>query len=221
MAVSFEGTQMDTLDSHLWTEVTDPAKLREIVGEVMPQAATKERAKLHERDREWLAASPYCVLATADAEGNCDASPKGDPAGKLVHVLDDSTLAIPERKGNHRVDGYHNVLANPHVGLLSLIPGRRETLRINGRARVVSDAPFFEDMVVKGHKPVLALVIEIDTIYFHCGKASMRSGIWKPETWTPDALPQHAQLVKETQVVEATLEELVDKYGPKYEAGLY
>jgi PPOX class probable FMN-dependent enzyme len=212
---------MDTLDSRLWTEVTDPVRLREIVGEVMPQAATKERAKLHQRDREWLAASPYCVLATADAEGNCDASPKGDPAGKLVHVLDDSTLAIPERRGNHRVDGYHNVLANPHVGLLSLIPGRRETLRINGRARVVSDAPFFEDMVVKGHKPVLALVVEIDTIYFHCGKASMRSGIWKPETWTSDTLPNHAQLVKETQVVEATLEQLVDKYGPKYEAELY
>lgn len=212
---------MDTPDSRLWTEVTDPVKLREIVGEVMPQAATKERAKLHQRDREWLAASPYCVLATADAEGNCDASPKGDPAGKLVHVLDDSTLAIPERRGNHRVDGYHNVLANPHVGLLSLIPGRRETLRINGRARVVSDAPFFEDMVVKGHKPVLALVVEIDTVYFHCGKASMRSGIWKPETWTSDTLPKHAQLVKETQVVEATLEQLVDKYGPKYEAELY
>ncbi|WP_205325576.1 pyridoxamine 5'-phosphate oxidase family protein [Glycomyces sp. YM15] len=212
---------MNALDSHLWTEVTDPGELREIVGEVMSQAATKERATLHRRDREWLAASPYCVVATADADGNCDASPKGDPAGKLVHVLDDSTLAIPERKGNHRVDGYHNVLANPHVGLLSLIPGRRETLRINGRARVVSDAPFFEDMVVKGHKPVLALVVEIDTIYFHCGKASMRSGIWKPETWTSDTLPRHAQLVKETQVVEATLEELVEKYGPKYEAGLY
>lgn len=212
---------MDSLDSHLWTEVTDPDKLREIVGEVMPQAATKERAKLHQRDREWLAASPYCVVATADADGNCDASPKGDPAGQLVHVLDDTTLAIPERKGNHRVDGYHNVLANPHVGLLSLIPGRRETLRINGRARVVSDAPFFADMVVKGHRPVLALVVEIDTIYFHCGKASMRSGIWKPETWTSDTLPRHAQLVKETQVVDATLEELVEKYGPQYEAGLY
>ncbi|MDN3242379.1 pyridoxamine 5'-phosphate oxidase family protein [Glycomyces tritici] len=212
---------MDSLDSHLWTEVTDPEKLREIVGEVMPQAATKERARLHQRDREWLAASPYCVLATADADGNCDASPKGDPAGKLVHVLDDSTLAIPERRGNHRVDGYHNVLANPHVGLLSLIPGRRETLRINGRARVVADAPFFADMVVKGHQPVLALVVEIDTIYFHCGKASMRSGIWKPDTWTSDTLPRHAQLVKETQVVDATLEQLVEKYGPKYEAELY
>jgi PPOX class probable FMN-dependent enzyme len=212
---------MDSLDRHLWIEVADPAKLREIVGGVMPQAATKERATLHQRDREWLAASPYCVISTSDADGNCDASPKGDPAGKLVHVLDDGTVAIPERPGNHRVDGYHNVLANPHVGLLSLIPGRRETLRINGRARVVADAPFFDDMVVKGHKPILALVVEIDTIYFHCGKSAMRSGIWKPETWAPDALPQHAQLVKETQVVDATLEELIAKYGPGYEAGLY
>jgi PPOX class probable FMN-dependent enzyme len=212
---------MDTVDSRLWTEVTDPEKLREIVGEVKPQAAQKERMKLHQRDREWLAASPYVVVATSDAEGNCDASPKGDPAGKLVHVLDDATLAIPERKGNHRVDGYHNVLANPHVGLLSLIPGRRETLRINGRARVVSDAPFFDDMVVKGHKPVLALVVEIDTIYFHCGKASMRSGIWKPETWTPDALPPHPQMVKETQTVEKTLEELVEYYGENYSKQLY
>ncbi|SDE54487.1 pyridoxamine 5'-phosphate oxidase family protein [Glycomyces harbinensis] len=212
---------MDTVDNRLWTEVTDPAKLREIVGEVMPQAATKERATLHEHDRAWLAASPYCVVATSDADGNCDASPKGDPAGKLIHVLDDATVAIPERKGNHRVDGYHNVLANPHVGLLSLLPGRRETLRINGRARIVADAPFFEDMIVKGHKPVLALVVEIETIFFHCGKASMRSGIWKPETWTPDVLPTHARMVKDTQVVDQTLEELVDKYGPKYEAGLY
>jgi len=212
---------MDSPDRRLWIEVTDPVKLREIVGEVMPQAATKERATLHRRDREWLAASPYCVIATADADGNCDASPKGDPAGKLVHVLDDATLAIPERRGNKRVDGYHNVLANPHVGLLSLIPGRRESLRINGRARVVSDAPFFDDMVVKGHKPILALVVEIDTIYFHCGKSAMRSGIWKPESWTSDTLPSHAQMVKETQVVDATLEQLVDKYGPKYESELY
>ncbi|GAB3660970.1 pyridoxamine 5'-phosphate oxidase family protein [Glycomyces tarimensis] len=211
---------MDTLDTRSWTEVTDPAKLRAIVGEVKPRAITKERPKLHQRDRDWLAASPYCVIATADADGNCDASPKGDPAG-IVHVLDDSMIAIPERKGNHRVDGYHNVLSNPHVGLLSLVPGRRETLRINGRARIVSDAPFFEGMIVKGHKPVLALVVEIDTIFFHCGKASMRSGIWKPETWTPDVLPSHAQMVKETQPVEESLEQLKEYYGDQYEKQLY
>ncbi|MCH7232687.1 pyridoxamine 5'-phosphate oxidase family protein [Glycomyces sp. L485] len=211
---------MDTPDNHLWTEVTDPARLREIVGEVKQRAATKERSKLHERDREWLAVSPYCIVATSDADGNCDASPKGDPAG-IVHVLDDSTIAIPERKGNHRVDGYHNVLENPHVGLLSLVPGRRETLRINGRARIEAAAPFFGGMIVKGHKPILALVVEIDTIFFHCGKASMRSGIWKPETWTPDALPSHAQMVKETQPVEETLDQLVEYYGEQYEKQLY
>ncbi|MCC3765351.1 pyridoxamine 5'-phosphate oxidase family protein [Glycomyces sp. TRM65418] len=212
---------MDAVDRHLWTELTDPVELRAIVGEVMPQAATKERAKLHEHDRAWLAVSPYCIVATADADGNCDASPKGDPAGKLIHVLDDTTVAVPERKGNHRVDGFQNVLANPHVGLLSLLPGRRESLRINGRARIVSDAPFFDDMIVKGHKPMLALVVEIETIYFHCGKSAMRSGIWKPETWTPEALPSHPRMVKDTQAVEQTFEELVEKYGPKYEQGLY
>jgi len=212
---------MDTLNTHLWTEVTQPAELRRIVGDVNPQAANKERSRIHAHDRTWLSRSPYCIIATADAEGNCDASPKGDPAGQLIRVLDDATVAIPERKGNHRVDGYHNVLANPHVGILSLIPGRRESLRINGRARVVSDAPFFDDMIVKGHKPVLALVVEIDTIYFHCGKSAMRSGMWKPETWNLDGLPSHAQMVKETQDIDQTLEQLVDKYGPKYEAGLY
>ncbi|GAB3228394.1 pyridoxamine 5'-phosphate oxidase family protein [Glycomyces halotolerans] len=211
---------MDAIDTQLWTEVTDASKLREIVGEVKPQAAKKERPRLHERDRQWLAVSPYCVIATSNAEGDCDASPKGDPAG-IVHVLDDTTIAVPERKGNKRVDGYHNVLENPHVGLLSLIPGRRETLRINGRARIVSDAPFFDDMVVKGHKPVLALVVEIETIFFHCGKASMRSGIWKPETWTPDALPPHAQMVKETQTVDKSLDELIEYYGEQYEKQLY
>lgn len=211
---------MDAVDDRSWSEVTDPEKLREIAGTPLARAVEKERPRLHRRDREWLAASPYCVIATSDAEGNSDASPKGDPPG-LVHVLDDSTVAVPERRGNRRVDGYLNVLSNPRVGLLSLIPGRRETLRINGRARVVSDAPFFEDMVIKGHKPILALVVEIETIFFHCGKASMRSGIWKPETWTPDALPSHAQMVKETQTVEKTLEELTEYYGEQYEKQLY
>lgn len=211
---------MGTIESREWVEVTDAAKLRELVGEVKPRAATKERAKLHPRDRQWLAASPYCVIATADAEGNCDASPKGDPPG-FVRPLDDSTIAIPERKGNHRVDGYHNVLSNPHVGLLSIVPDRRETLRINGRARIVSEAPFLDDMVVKGHRPVLALVVEIDTIFFHCGKASMRSGLWKPETWDPEALPSHACMVKETQAVAETIDQLTEYYGAQYERQLY
>ena len=90
------------------------------------------------------------MLATSDSDGNCDASPKGDPAGQLIHVLDPGTIAIAERPGNKRADGYLNILSNPHVGVISLIPGRDDTLRINGRARIVRDAPFFSDLVVRG-----------------------------------------------------------------------
>ena len=132
-------------------------------------------------------------MATSSAAGECDASPKGDPAGSLVHVIDDRTIALAERPGNRRADGYRNILENPHVGLNFLIPGRGDTLRINGRARLVSDAPFFDEMVVKGHRPVLAVVVEIEDLFFHCAKAFLRSGLWKPETWDPEArVPRRA-----------------------------
>lgn len=204
-----------------FVEIKDAEELRELVGEVMPRAAAKERPRLHPRDREWLAASPFCLVATSDAEGNCDVSPKGDPAGFTV-VLDDTTIAIPERPGNRRVDGFRNILANPHVGLIYLIPGRRETLRINGRARLVREAPFFDDMVVKGHRPILALVVDIEEIFFHCGKAFMRSGLWNPESWTSDTLPSHPQLVKEVQKDPAELAELENYYSDAvYEQKLY
>src|ERR1700760_4493902 len=132
-----------------YEEIRGPGELRDLLGLPSGRAVTKERTRLHAVDREWLAVSPFCVLATSDADGNCDASPKGDPAGQLVHVIDDTTIAIAERPGNKRVDGYKNVMANPHVGLNFMIPGRGDTLRINGRATLVSDAPFFEEMVVK------------------------------------------------------------------------
>ncbi|MEV6970597.1 pyridoxamine 5'-phosphate oxidase family protein [Hamadaea sp. NPDC051192] len=195
-------------------EITSPEELRDLLGAPMPRAVAKERAALHPRDRDWLAASPFVLVATSDAEGNCDVSPKGDPAG-FTYVIDDHTIAIPERKGNRRADGFHNILANPHVGLIFLIPGRTETLRINGRARLVRDAPFFDDMIVKGHRPQLAVVVDIDTIFFHCAKAFLRSQLWQAETWNPDVLPSHACLVKEVQPTQETLAELEDYYKPE------
>ena len=132
--------------------------LRALVGEPTAFVRDKVRTRLSDTDRDWLAASPFVVVSTSDSAGRCDASPKGDPAG-FVRVLDDRTVAIPERRGNRRVDGYLNVLENPHVGILSLIPGRGDTLRINGRAHLVDDAPWFEEVVVRGHRPVLALVV--------------------------------------------------------------
>ncbi|MCP2328651.1 hypothetical protein HDA40_007158 [Hamadaea flava] len=195
-------------------EITSPEELRDLLGAPMPRAVAKERAALHPRDRDWLAASPFVLVATSDAEGNCDVSPKGDPAG-FTYVIDDHTIALPERKGNRRADGFHNILANPHVGLIFLIPGRTETLRINGRARLVRDAPFFDEMIVKGHRPQLAVVVDIDTIFFHCAKAFLRSQLWQAETWHPDVLPSHACLVKEVQPTQETLAELEEYYKPE------
>ncbi|KAB8189407.1 pyridoxamine 5'-phosphate oxidase family protein [Nonomuraea phyllanthi] len=203
-----------------WTEIGSEEELRELLGEVMPRAANKERVRLHERDRQWLAASPFCLIATSDEAGNCDVSPKGDPAG-FVHVIDDTTIAIPDRPGNRRADGFRNVLKNPHAGLIFMIPRRNETLRINGRARLVREAPFFDEMIVKGHRPRLALVVEIEQIFFHCAKSLLRSSLWKPEAWEPDPLPSHATLVKELQHVTESLEELEQYYGEAYSKRLY
>ncbi|MCI4063838.1 pyridoxamine 5'-phosphate oxidase family protein [Micromonospora sp. R77] len=186
----------------------------------MPRAVTKERTVLHQRDREWLAASPFCLIATAGADGSCDVSPKGDPPGFTL-VLDDTTIAIPERPGNRRADGYRNILDNPHVGLIHLIPGRTDTLRINGRARLVRDAPYFEDMVVKGHRPVLAVEVVVEQIFYHCAKAFLRSQLWRPETWRPEALPSRPRLIKEVEAPAATLEELERHYGPDYLKTMY
>lgn len=201
-------------------EIESAEELRSLLGKPTERARNKERDRLCEMDRTWLGASPFCLVATADAEGHCDVSPKGDPAG-FVHVIDDQTLAIPERPGNRRADGFLNVIANPRVGLLFFVPGRGETLRVNGRARVIREANFFDAMIVKGHRPVLALVVEIEEIFFHCSKAFMRSNIWDPESWQPDALPSHAKIVKAVQQTETTLEELETYYGKQYVANLY
>ena len=200
--------------------ITTEAELRELLGEPMERAINKERVRLKPIDRRWLAASPLCFLATSDELGNCDVSPKGDPAG-FVKVLDDTRLAIPERPGNRRADGYHNILRNPHVGLIFVVPGRTETLRINGRARLVREAAYFDDMVVKGHRPIMALEVEIEQIFFHCAKAFMRSALWKPPTWDPDQLPPHAAIVKSVQWTRESLEELTEYYGASYEKSIY
>jgi PPOX class probable FMN-dependent enzyme len=202
-------------------EVRDEAELRELLGGGPSAGAVrKERTALHDLDRQWLAASPFCLVATSAADGTCDVSPKGDPPG-FAKVLDDRTIAIPERPGNRRGDGYRNVLANPHVGLIFLVPGRGDTLRINGRARLVRDAPFFDDMVVRGHRPVLALVVEVEQVFHHCAKAFLRSKLWDPESWGTVDLPTRAVIARTLERPEADPEELERYYGPSYSDRLY
>lgn len=204
-----------------WSEISTVAELESLIGQPSAGAVAKQRPALHTLDREWLAASPFCLIATADADGRCDVSPKGDPPGELVQVLDDRTLAIAERPGNRRVAGFRNVLVNSHVGLIFFLPGRGDTLRVNGRARLVSDAPFFDDLVVRGHRPVLALVVEVEEVFHHCSKAFLRSKLWDPATWHPETVAARPVIAQTLERPGDSLEELQRYYGPSYAERLY
>ncbi len=203
-----------------WTGITTEDELRDLLGTPSGGALSKERTTLHPLDRAWIAASPFLLMATSGADGTCDVSPKGDPAG-FVHVLDDTTLAVPERPGNKRADGWVNVLSNPHVGLIFVVPGRADTLRVNGRARLVREAPFLDDMVVQGHRPLLALVVEVEQVFHHCGKAFLRSKIWDPGSWGAPDLPRRAVIARTLERPDADLAELDAYYGPSYAEGMY
>jgi PPOX class probable FMN-dependent enzyme len=200
--------------------VTTHDEIRELLGVPLPRVATKARPELHDYDRQWLAASPFCLVATAGADGAGDVSPKGDPPGFTL-VLDDRTIALPERPGNRRADGFHNIIDNPHVGLIYLLPGRTDTLRINGRATLVKDAEFFDRMIVKGHRPILAVVVDIEEIFYHCSKAFLRSALWKPETWTPAAAPSRPLIAKALERPDDDVAELERYYGPAYADSIY
>jgi PPOX class probable FMN-dependent enzyme len=201
-------------------EIKTAAELRELLGPAMARALTKDRAELHPVQEQWLRASPFCLLATSAKDGSCDVSPRGDPHGFTL-VLDRKTLALPERPGNRRADSLSNLLGNPHVGLIYLVPGRDETLRVNGRARLVKSAPFFDAMVVQGHRPKLAIVVEIEQVFFHCAKAFMRSELWQPQSWRPERLPSYAEISYALQSTGTTLEVLQSYYGPSYAERLY
>jgi uncharacterized protein len=192
-------------------EISTVDDLRAIVGHPNAYAANKVGDRLSAAQQDWLAHSPLGFVATTDAHGRVDVSPKGDPPG-FVHVIDDTTIAIPERPGNKRVDGYLNVLQRPHVGTLFLIPGRGDTLRINGRARILADADYFDAMSVNGKRPVLALEIDVEEVFFHCAKAFLRSEAWKPESWNPTAVPSVAVLARAIKK-DLSLEELERYYS--------
>lgn len=208
------------MNLHGGVAVADAAELRALLGEPSAAAVGKERSCLDELDRQWLAASPLCLVATSGADGTCDVSPKGDPPG-FVHVLDERTVAVPERPGNRRADGFANVLTNPHVGLVHLLPGRTDTLRINGRATLVRDAPFLDAMTEQGHRPILALVVTVEQVFHHCGKAFLRSKAWDPASWRLDEVPSRPRIAKALERPDTPLAELESYYGPSYAERLY
>lgn len=205
---------------HGGVPITTVDQLEEIVGSPLPAVRRKVRTRLHDIDRQWLAASPLCFIATADAAGNADVSPKGDPAGFAI-VLDDTTIAIPERPGNRRADGFHNLLENPHVGLIFVIPGRGDTLRVNGHGRLLRDVPYADRMRVRGHEPALVLEVAVEEVFFHCSKAFLRSKAWAPDTWNPEAAPRRAVIAQTLERPDETVEALEEYYGPSYAERIY
>lgn len=143
-------------------------------------AANKTIRHIDRHAAAFIALSPFVIVASADAAGNCDATPRGDAPG-FVHVLDPRTLVLPDRRGNNRVDTLLNVASNPKLGLLFLVPGFGETLRVNGRASISTEAGLLARLEAGGKVPSSAIVLSVDEVFFHCAKAMIRSDIWNPE----------------------------------------
>jgi uncharacterized protein len=172
--------------------------LREHIGEPQQRVLDKQLDHLDRHCADFIARSPIVLLATASADGRCDCSPRGGPPG-FARVLDERTLAIPDYTGNRRQDSHANVLENPHAGLLFLIPGLGETLRVNGSARLTTDLGLLESLPTGGTRPPrTALVVHVEEAYLHCPKAFLRGGVWNPETWTPAGeLPSAAEIYRD------------------------
>jgi PPOX class probable FMN-dependent enzyme len=194
-------------------EITDVAALRALYPPTSPRAAAKVIDHIDPICRRYIAASPFLLIATRGSDGRMDVSPKGDPPG-FVSVLGPRHVAIPDRPGNNRLDSFENILCDPQIGLLFLIPGHRDTLRVAGRGRLVADAPLLADLSVDGRPARLALVVEVEEVFTHCPKCAIRSGIWDPARW-PDlsqvpslaeALVAHAGLDAPEGEVAAALE---------------
>ena len=197
--------------------VTTESELRELVGSPSERALKKDVAVLDEHCRAFIARSPFLLLATASGSGTCDVSPKGDAPG-FVRVLDDRRLVIPDRPGNKRLDGMRNLVQNPHVGTIFLIPGREETLRVNGRASIIRDAEILELLTAHDKRPLVAIGVEVEECFFHCPKAFRRAGLWDPERWLDRAaLPSMARVLFD-QVRPAG--KTVEEYERESEEGL-
>jgi len=202
--------------------VTNEQSLREIIGVPSARSVLKEQRSLDVHTRAFIAQSPFLLLATSDADGRCDVSPKGDAPG-FVHVIDDRRIAIPERPGNKRLDGMLNILGNAHIGLLFIVPGREETVRVNGKARITRDPDLLNRCVAHGKVPLVAIGVEIEQVFLHCPKAFIRSQLWNQEAWpAPDALPAMAcVLFDQIKPTDATLQDYERLSQESNTKGLY
>jgi len=159
--------------------IRDEAELRDLLGEPSDLVRAKIADRFNDLTRQFVDRSPFVVLATSAPDGSCDVSPRGDPPG-FVRVLDEQTVLLPERPGNRLADSLRNVLRNPHVGLLFLVPGVGDTLRVNGRATIVTDEELLAPSAVQAKVPKLGLLVDVEEVFTHCSKAFLRAQLWDP-----------------------------------------
>lgn len=185
--------------SRISQTITTEARLRALIGEPAALTCTKISNRLNPTTRLFIERSPFVCIATSDLDGNCDLSPRGDPAG-FVRILDDRTLLMPERPGNRLADSLRNMLANPHIGLLFVVPGVTDTFRVNGRATITVDSDLLVPCAVEGKPPLLGILVHIDEAYTQCSKAFLRSHLWDVRHYVdPATMPTGGQVLRAVQ----------------------
>lgn len=195
-------------------------ELRRLYPEPKGRAVSKVFHRLEEQSRKFIALSPFVLVATSGPQGT-DVSPKGDRPG-FVRVVDDVTLALPDRPGNNRLDGFENVLSNPHVGLIFMIPGFNETFRVNGSGEIRDDEDLLAGFEVDGKRPKACLVVTVEEAFLHCAKALMRSRLWDPDARVPrDALPTTAEMMRAQTGDTAIADESDEAAAERYKKVLY
>ena len=193
-------------------EITNKADLDSLVPPPRLAQQTKVLSTLDQHCRNWIERSPFVVVSSVDTAGRMDLSPKGDPPG-FVRILDNETLAIPDRPGNRRLDTLHNVLERPQVGLMFIVPGRGEVLRVSGSGRIVTDPDLLKTMAIRGRAPLLALVVEIDEVMFHCGKSIIRSKLWSSEAWPNiEGLASYAECLGDQTTSDESVAEMETRF---------
>ena len=194
--------------------------LRAIVGEASPFIQQKSTPFVTPLVQQFVEQSPYFLMATAAADGTCDCTPRGDPAG-AIYFPDNQTLIFADRRGNRRVDSMLNILSNPHVGLLFLIPGTDETVRVNGRATLSTDPELCARLSQQGKPAQIAVIVAIEEVFTHCARSILRSKLWQPETWPdPDTIPTLAAMLSEQKHLDPP-DESHGKRNEEYRKVLY
>ncbi|WP_054957245.1 pyridoxamine 5'-phosphate oxidase family protein [Paenibacillus dakarensis] len=200
-------------------KLTSEEEIRELVGSSSPLVMKKTVHAMDIHCMDFICKSPMIFISTSDNKGKCDVSPRGDHPG-FIHIIDHQHFVIPERPGNRRLDSILNILSNPHIGVIFIIPQLEETLRINGRACVIKDADLLESMKVNGKAPSMGIGVTVEECYMHCAKAFKRSKLWDPESWSDvNELPKPAKIL--AAHAGAKEDEVARSLKESYEKRLY